>query len=76
MNVAYMPILQGTDDDIYIYGDLETDPKASWKFSGDKLIIGELVASGRFAEMRKATLTTKNGQQIVAAKRLRGKDLI
>jgi hypothetical protein len=63
----------GDDDDMYIYGDMETDAKARWKFSNDRIQIGKVLpgAKGSFAVIRLATITTKKGKETVVAKSLK-----
>ena len=52
------------EDDMYIYGTMETDNNASWKYGGDSLKIkGSLPgAKGRFADLKFGELTLPNGE--------------
>lgn len=52
---------------------MQTDDNARWKFSTDRIQIGKPVpnASGRFADLRLTTLTTKSGKETVVAKMLK-----
>ena len=69
--MSYKPGLVGTEEDIYTYGELETDPKASWKHSEDKIVLGGMIVAGRFADIMRATLMDKNGRREIAAKLLK-----
>ena len=54
---------------------METDPKAQWKVSDDKLIMGKALpgVKGKFADLKLATLQDKNGKSTVVAKMNKGK---
>ena len=74
MNVAYTsgPKLRDFEDDIYAYGEMDTDPQATWKHSNDRMVLGKVLHTGRFAEIRSGTLKNKEGSRPVAVKILRG----
>ena len=59
VNVAYAT----DEDDMYIYGNMETDPNATWKQSRDSLTITGSVpgAKGRFADLKLAKLQAAGG---------------
>ncbi|KAK2141126.1 hypothetical protein LSH36_1156g00051, partial [Paralvinella palmiformis] len=50
LNVAYKsgPKLKNFEDDIYAYGEMETDEGAYWKHSNDQVLIGKMIHIGRF----------------------------
>ena len=52
------------EDDMYIYGDMETPTDASWKYSGDRLKIRGSVpgAKGSFADLKFGDLTLPTGE--------------
>ena len=52
------------EDDVYIYGTMETDNNATWKHEGDSLKIKENLteAKGRFADLKFGELTLPNGK--------------
>ena len=54
---------------------METDEKARWKFSDDRIEFGRPLpgVKGNFAILRFATISTKSGKQKVVAKTLKGK---
>ena len=58
------------DDDMYVYGNMNTDPNANWKHSQDSLTItGNLPgARGRFADLKLGTLREPGGLKKVAVK--------
>ena len=58
------------EDDLYIYGGMETDEDARWKFASDRIEFGKNVpkAKGRFADFRFANIYTRSGQDTVVAK--------
>ncbi len=66
------PVLTGEDEDVYLYGDLKTDPNAEWKVSRDIITPGEVISEGKFAVVAKATLKDKSGIREVIAKTARG----
>ena len=74
LNVAYNsgPKLKDFEDDIYAYGEMDTDPEANWKHSNDRLHPGRTIHVGKFAEILKGTLSNQEGTRIVAIKRLKG----
>ena len=51
------------EDDVYIYGTMETDNNATWKHEGDSLKVKENLtdAKGRFADLKFGELTLPNG---------------
>ena len=53
------------EDDMYIYGTMETDNNATWKYGGDSLKIkGSLPgAKGRFADLKFGELTLPTGDK-------------
>ena len=71
--VAYVNPNYNEEDDLYIYGGMETDEDARWKFASDRIEFGKNVpnANGRFADFRFANIFTKSGQDIVVAKMLK-----
>ena len=74
MNVAYKsgPKLKDFDDDIYAYGEMETDQDAKWKYTNGQVLIGKTIHAGRFAEIHKGTLKNQEGSRLVAVKMLKG----
>ena len=58
---------------MYIYGEMNTDENARWKFSSDRIILGNALpnAKGRFADLKLATMTTKTGKETIVAKMLK-----
>ena len=52
------------EDDMYIYGTMETDNNATWKYDGDRLKIKSSLpgAKGRFADLKFGELTLPNGE--------------
>ena len=69
------PSYGGEEDEIYMYGGIETDENAKWKFASDRIDFGGPVpnAKGRFADFRFATITTKSGKERMVAKMLKRK---
>ena len=63
------------DEELYIYGDMETDEKARWKFSNDRIDFGRPLPNvkGNFAVLRFVTLSTRSGKETIVAKMLKGK---
>ena len=71
LNVAYNTAGQKLGDfeqDIYTYGEMETEPSAKWKHSDDRITIGKIIHKGRFAEIKEAKLHDGSGTRKVAAK--------
>ncbi len=66
------PVLTGEDEDVYLYGDLKTDPNAEWKVSRDIITPGEVISEGKFAVVANATLRDKSGTREVIAKTAKG----
>jgi hypothetical protein len=75
LNVAYTsgPKLGDFEQDIYTYGEMETDAAAKWKHSDDRITIGKSIHKGRFAEIKEAKLQDGSGSRKVAAKMLLSK---
>ena len=66
------------EDDVYIYGSMETSPDAHWKKSSDKIVLGERLPNlsrKGFADLKKATLHDKNGKTTVVAKMCKGSNV-
>ena len=63
MTVAYIP--EGEDDEVYIYGAMETDANAGWKYGNDKLEVTKPLpgATGKFADLKLGTLMLRGGQK-------------
>lgn len=74
LNVAYNsgPKLKDFEEDIYAYGEMDTDPKADWKYTIDCVKQGRTIHTGRFAEIKKGTLSNDEGTRLVAVKMLKG----
>ena len=66
------------EDDVHIYGNMETSPDAHWKKSSDKIILGEKLPNVNrkgFTDLKKATLLDKNGKTTVVAKMCKGNNI-
>ncbi|KAK2176602.1 hypothetical protein NP493_652g00038 [Ridgeia piscesae] len=61
------------DDDISLYGNMDTDDVADWKIPAGNVVLGDKLpnAKGRFADIHSATLKSKGGRQNIVAKTLK-----
>lgn len=56
------------EEDIYTYGEMQTDVKAKWKHSNDRVTVGKTLCKGKFAEIKEGQLREKSGTRKVAVK--------